>query len=120
MSPDAFGNINSKIQTDAIRVIITTDDDIIEGFLHIKPGGYQSRVSDLLNAKELRFVPITNATCQSLVLPDSPPRKLATVIIKVESIKMVVPVSNDDIQTKANPDTPTGVISSTPFDGNFQ
>lgn len=39
------------VQTQAIRVMVTTDDYEIEGFIHVKPGGYQSRVSDLLNVK---------------------------------------------------------------------
>lgn len=119
MSPDGFSTINSRIQTEAVRVIITTDDDVIEGFLHIKPGGYQSRVSDLLNAKELHFLPITNATCQSLRLPDTPPRKLPTVIIKVDAIKMVVPLSSEPDQTQGSVDESGGIVSGTPFGGGL-
>ena len=119
MSPDNIKGINSKIPTNAIRVIITTDDDIIDGYLHIKPGGYQSRVSDLLNAKELRFVPITDATCQSLALPDSPPRQLSTVIIKVDTIRMVVPIANEENESKPDTSDTGGFISGTQFGGNF-
>lgn len=119
MSPDGFSTNKTKIQTQAIRVIITTDDYDIEGFMHIKPGGYQSRVSDLLNAKELHFVPITNATCQSLRFPDTPPRKLPTVIVKLDTIKMVVPLNTEADQANASPDASGGVVSGTPFGGSL-
>ncbi|MEK6536030.1 MAG: hypothetical protein AABZ63_00905 [Actinomycetota bacterium] len=79
------------IQTEVIGVTITTDDYEIEGFIHIKPGGYQSRVSDLLNVKELHFIPLTQVTYHSLRRPDEPPRTSDTLIVRLDTIKMVVP-----------------------------
>ncbi len=94
----AQGNpaISTQIKTKLIKVLVTTDDYEIEGFMHIKPGGYQSRVSDLLNAKELHFVPITRAVFRKLRHPDEPCRKAATLILRLDTIKMVVPLDAGD------------------------
>ena len=64
-----YGGLESKITTQAIKVMITTDVYEIEGFLHIKPGGYQSRVSDLLNAKGLQYIPITRPGSAACAIP---------------------------------------------------
>jgi hypothetical protein len=79
------------IQTQTVRVSVTTDDYEIEGFIHVKPGGYQSRVSDLLNVKDLHFIPMTQVTYQSLRHPDEPPRTSDTLIVRLDTIKMVIP-----------------------------
>lgn len=79
------------VQTQAIRVTVITDDYEIEGFIHIKPGGYQSRVSDMLNIKELHFIPLTHVTYKSLQHPDEPPRTSDALIVRLDTIKMVVP-----------------------------
>ena len=84
------------IQTQTVRVSVTTDDYEIEGFIHVKPGGYQSRVSDLLNVKELHFIPLTQVTYHSLRRPDEPPRTSDTLIVRLDTIKMVVPENGLD------------------------
>lgn len=91
-----------RIQTQPIRIMVTTDDHEIEGYMHIKPGGYQSRISDLLNAKELHFVPITEAVYRSLRHPEQPSRQAATLIIRLDTIRMVIPL---DAEVKAHPGT---------------
>lgn len=83
--------IGGKIKTQPTKVLITTDDYEIQGLVHIKPGGYQSRVSDLLNARDLHFIPITQATYRSLRHPGEAPRQARTVIVRLDTIKMVVP-----------------------------
>jgi hypothetical protein len=95
----------TKVHTETIRALITTDDYEIEGNLHIKPGGYQSRISDLLNIKELHYVPITEATFRKLDSPDEQPRQAKTLIIKLDSIKMVVPL---DERKQNQPQGPQG------------
>lgn len=84
--------MGTHIQTKPVKVMVTTDDYEIQGFMHIKPGGYQSRISDLLNVKELHYVPITHAVFRKLRYPDEPPRRAETLIIRLDTIKMVVPV----------------------------
>ncbi len=90
--------VQQTIPTQAIKVMITTDDYEIDGFMHIKPGGYQSRISDLLNLKGLHYVPITHATYRSLRNPNEEKRTADTLIIKLDTIKMVVPENGQDHQ----------------------
>ena len=87
--------IATKIQTEAVKVLVTTDDYEIEGYMHVKPGGYQSRISDLLNVKELHYIPITEATCRKLSDPAAPPRQVHTLILRLDTIKMVIPANGD-------------------------
>lgn len=102
--------IHSKIETHPIRVIITTDNHEIEGFMHIKPGGYQSRISDLLNMQNLKYIPITHATIQNLAQVHKAPRQVDTLILRLDTIKMVTPLSDDGTQhAEPGPDqTPPG------------
>ncbi len=93
----AMGSVGSeKIRTKPMKVTVVTDDYEIHGLMHIKPGGYQSRVSDLLNARDLQFVPITQATYRNLRHPEEPARKAWTLIIRLDYIKMVVPEDGED------------------------
>lgn len=91
MGPAQQG-LGGQIQTKPIKVLITTDDYEIEGCMHIKPGGYQSRISDLLNAKELHYIPVTEVVFRKIRHPDEPPRHADTVILKLDTVKMVVPL----------------------------
>ena len=83
--------ISSQIHTQTIRVLLTTDDYEIDGLMHVRPGSYQSRVSDILNVKELHFVPLTHVTYRSLKNPNEPPRSVDTLIVRLDTIKMAVP-----------------------------
>jgi len=94
--PSAAYNANHKLQTEAIRVSMITDDYEIDGFMHIKPGSYQSRVSDVLNIKELHFIPLTNVNYRSLRFPNEPRRTADTMIVRLDTIKMVVPLDSQD------------------------
>lgn len=80
-----------KMETRAIKVLVITDDYEIHGCMHIKPGGYQARVSDLLNHKEVRYIPITDATFKSLDQTDEAVQTAETLIVRVDTIKMVAP-----------------------------
>jgi len=90
----------SKVQTEAVKVRVTTEDYEIEGYMHIKPGGYQARISDLLNVKELHYIPITGATYRKVDQPDAPAQQAETLILRLDTIKMVVPVRTE---AAANP-----------------
>lgn len=90
----AAHGVGGHIQTKPIKVLITTDDYEIEGCMHIKPGGYQSRLSDLLNAKDLNYIPVTDAVFRKIRHPDEPPRRAETVILKLDTVKMVVPLDH--------------------------
>lgn len=76
--------------------MITTDDYEIQGYLHIKVGGYQSRLSDLLNAKDAKFIPITDAVYLQTHNPDGQPQHADTMIVRIDSIKAVVPYAEQE------------------------
>jgi hypothetical protein len=83
--------MEAKVPTKPIKVSITTDDYEIQGYLHIKVGGYQSRLSDLLNAKDAKFIPVTDAVYLGVNNPEGTPAHADTMIIRISSIKAVVP-----------------------------
>jgi hypothetical protein len=99
--PETQG-LSSHIETKAIRVLITTEDHEIDGYLHIKPGGYQSRVSDILNVKGQEYLPLTNATYRNVRNPDELVRKVETLIIRRDTIRMVAPMNGSELLS-ANP-----------------
>ncbi len=84
--------LGAQVPTRAVRVLITTDDYEIEGDMHIKPGGYQSRISDLLNARDLHYLPVTSVVFRRRGAESEPPRRADTVILRRDTIKMVVPL----------------------------
>ena len=53
------------------RVILETERHRISGLVTLARDGYRSRVSDLLNANERDFVPLTNVTVERLDGGDS-------------------------------------------------
>lgn len=87
------------IETHPVKVLIMTDDYEISGFVHVKPGGYLGRVSDILNQKEVRYIPITDAVYRSLRNTAEPHRKASTLIIRNDTIKMVAPESMHETQS---------------------
>lgn len=87
--------MHTKIQTRPIRVLVTTDDYEIEGYMHIKPGGYQSRISDLLNMRDVHYLPITQVRFRNLHRPDEPLREVETMIVRLDTIKVVVPLDSE-------------------------
>jgi hypothetical protein len=71
--------------------MITTREYEIEGDLHIMAGGYQSRISDLLNRRDNKFIPITDVLFLSVRNPEDKPRHADTVLVKVDCIELIVP-----------------------------
>ena len=93
----------SRIHTETIRVLLSTDDYEINGLIHVKPGSYQSRVIDILNLKEQHFVPLTHVTYRSLRHPNEPPRSVDTLIVRLDTIKMAVPLEGRDKEPLEEP-----------------
>ena len=48
------------------RILLETTRHRIRGTIHLSRDGYRSRVSDLLNASERDFLPLTDATVEPL------------------------------------------------------
>jgi hypothetical protein len=83
--------IDVKAKTQQVKAKIVTDEYEIEGNVHIKPGVYRGRVSDILNAPEVEFIPVTQAKCTSRGSADSKPVQTDCTIVQVRTIKMVFP-----------------------------
>ncbi len=83
--------IDVRAKTQPVRAKLITDEYEIEGNVHIKPGVYRGRVSDILNAPEVEFIPVTQATCTSRGATDSEPVETDCTIVQVRTIRMVFP-----------------------------
>ena len=80
-----------RVKTQPVRARILTDEYEIEGNVHLKPGNYRGRVSDILNAPEIEFIPVTQAVCTSRGSSESLPVKTDCTILQVKTIRMVFP-----------------------------
>jgi hypothetical protein len=49
------------------RILLETDHHRIRGTVHLSRDGYRSRVTDMLNASERDFLPLTEATVEPIV-----------------------------------------------------
>ena len=78
-------------ETLPVRARILTDEYDIEGNVHLKKGPYRGRVSDILNAPEIEFIPVTNAKCTSRDSAHAETMEAECTIVQVSSIKMVFP-----------------------------
>jgi len=83
--------IDARAKTQPVKARIVTDEYEIEGNVHIKPGVYRGRVSDILNAPEVEFIPVTQAKCTSRASSDCEPVETDCTIVQVRTIKMVFP-----------------------------
>lgn len=88
--------MDPKVQTHPIRVMVSTREYEIQGNLHIMAGGYQSRISDLLNKRDCKFLPITDAIFMSIRNPNGEPRHAEAVLVKVDCIEMIVPDAQEE------------------------
>jgi hypothetical protein len=48
------------------RILLETGRHRIRGTVHLSPDGYRSRITDLLNATEREFLPLTDVTVEPL------------------------------------------------------
>lgn len=87
--------IEARFKTHPVRARILTDEYEIEGNVLIKPGHYNGRVSDILNAPEAEFIPVTQATCISRASGDSTPIETDCTIAQVKTVKMVFPYDDE-------------------------
>jgi hypothetical protein len=80
---------DAKVKTHPVRARILTDEFEIDGNVHLKPGAGRGRVSDLLNAPEAEFIPVTQAKCTSRNSAGSTPVSTDCTIVQVKTIKMI-------------------------------
>lgn len=83
--------IDARAKTQPVRAKLITDEYEIEGDVRIKPGIHRGRVSDILNAPEEEFIPVTRAICTSRNSMESRPVETDCTIVQVRTIRMVFP-----------------------------
>ena len=67
----------------------------VDGFVHVRPEGFQSRVSDLLNRANVAFLPVTKAT---LHRADGSRHQAGCIIVGTKDIELVVCHDEDPAQ----------------------
>lgn len=78
-----------KIKTETVRVRIFTSNFEIEGNAHTKPGGYLSRLTDILNLSRVSFLPITEAQYRVRTDPPTEFMEAECLVVKVENIEVM-------------------------------
>jgi hypothetical protein len=71
------------------RAVFETDRQLIVGDVTLPPEGYQSRFSDVLNRRDLDFLPLTNVEITSLV--DGKVSERSFVVISKQQIRLAYP-----------------------------
>lgn len=81
----------AKSRTQPVRAKILTDQYEIEGNVHMKLDELHGRVSQILDAPDIDFIPVTQATCTSRKADGSKPVQTDCTIVQVKTIRMVFP-----------------------------
>lgn len=82
------------VDTDQVHVTMKMRSGVeVDGHVHIRPDGYQSRVSDLLNRANFSFLPVTGAT---LHRTDGSRQSAACIIVGTEEIELVICHDEED------------------------
>lgn len=85
----------TKVRTVPVRVNVYTNDYVISGFVHTKPGGYRDRVSDILNDPAMKFLVVTQATFRPIREAEGTVAKRCdTLLINLDAITMLIPFEN--------------------------
>ena len=76
-------------KTNRILVKIYTADFVIQGNVHLKLGGYQERISDLLNLGKMKYLPVTEVKYNFRSKKNGEQVESTCVIINVDSIEVI-------------------------------
>lgn len=79
------------------RILLETERHRIRGTVHLSRDGYRSRVSDLLNASERDFLPLTDATVE-LLDGGGTPQTHGFLAVQRSHVVLVVPLDADAVQ----------------------
>lgn len=71
------------------RAVFETDRQLVVGDVTLPPEGYQSRFSDLLNRRELDFLPLTNVEITSLL--DGKVSERPFVVLAKQHVRIAYP-----------------------------
>ncbi|MHB0915518.1 MAG: DUF6812 domain-containing protein [Thermoleophilia bacterium] len=81
----------AKTRTQPVRAKILTDQYEIEGNVHMKLDKLHGRVSQILDAPDVEFIPVTQATCTNRNDAGTEPVQTDCTIVQVKTIRMVFP-----------------------------
>jgi hypothetical protein len=76
-------------------ILLETERHRIRGIVHLARDGYRSRISDLLNASERDFLPLTDAIVEPLDGGEGPTRH-GFLAVQRRHIVFVAPRDEDD------------------------
>ncbi|MEA2177845.1 MAG: hypothetical protein QOG77_1142 [Solirubrobacteraceae bacterium] len=79
------------------RILLETERHRIRGTVHLSRDGYRSRVSDLLNASERDFLPLTDATVEQLDGGEGP-QAHAFMAVQRSHVVFVVPLDPEAVE----------------------
>lgn len=85
----------SRVKTVPVRVKMYTDEYVITGLVHTKPGGYKERVSDIVNDSCARFLVVTEATFRPTREAPASAKRCESLVVRVEDIKLLIPFEED-------------------------
>jgi hypothetical protein len=89
----------SRIKTNPVRVKVYTNDFVLSGLVHTKPGGYKERVSDILNDVTSRFVVLTDVTFRPAHDETATPKGCRTMILRLEVINLLIPFDEAEMES---------------------
>lgn len=82
------GRQGGVVDTAPVRVTMKMQSGAeVDGYVHVRPDGYQARVSDLLNRANFQYLPVTEAT---LHRPDGSRHHAGCIIVGTSAIELVV------------------------------
>jgi hypothetical protein len=82
-------NEADRIEHRVERAVFETDRQLIVGDVTLPPEGYQSRFSDVLNRRDLDFLPLTNAEITSLA--DGTVNERPFMVISKSQVRLAYP-----------------------------
>ena len=89
MPPASYFLVMAKIKTNPVSVRIFTRDFVVEGNAHTKAGGYQDRISDLLNFGKVSFLPVTDAKYRLRESETTEYIRSSCLVIRVDKIELL-------------------------------
>ena len=82
------------------RILLETERHRIRGTVHLSRDGYRSRISDLLNASERDFLPLTDATVEPLHGGEGP-QSHGFLAVQRSHVVFVVPLDPSRSRTRS-------------------
>jgi hypothetical protein len=88
---------DSDVEHRRQRILLETERHRIRGTVHLSRDGYRSRITDLLNASERDFLPLTDATVEALDGGEGP-QTHAFMAVQRSHVVFVVPLDPEAIE----------------------